>query len=382
MLYAIDVLESLDKRNLITPLLLYHESPKVRARALTALAGGAARAGERSGGPNVQRMLGDEHAEVRAAAVGALAAIGDESETELVRPVSGRRQPAPRRDRRGGARAQRRARPIDRPRRSRRSRGCRRDPDRPQRVAPRSGDRAAADPAIRALSQLLVPLLLDPNPRVAEEAMRSVRQIGQRDFLFVPALVSLLRNRRLKGAARDVLVGYGEEVVAALEHFLRDPDEDIWVRRHIPATLARIPSQKSMDVLVAALDGETDGFLRFKLVSAIDRLRREHAELTFDTKPLEALLLREGDALLRVPVAALQPVRARRRSPRDGLLDEALDEKIARSRNRVFLLLGLLYPLARHRRGALGARARRRARQGVGVRVPRQRARRPRSAAG
>ena len=35
--YAIDVLESLDKRNLITPLLLYHESPKVRARALTAL---------------------------------------------------------------------------------------------------------------------------------------------------------------------------------------------------------------------------------------------------------------------------------------------------------------------------------------------------------
>ena len=30
VLYAIDVLESLDKRNLITPLLLYHESPKVR----------------------------------------------------------------------------------------------------------------------------------------------------------------------------------------------------------------------------------------------------------------------------------------------------------------------------------------------------------------
>ena len=34
----------------------------------------------------------------------------------------------------------------------------------------------------------------------------------------------------------------------------------------------------------------------------------------------------------------------RERLPRDGLLDEALEEKIARSRNRVFLLLGLLYP--------------------------------------
>ena len=29
-----------------------------------------------------------------------------------------------------------------------------------------------------------------------------------------------------------------------------DREEDVWVRRHIPATLARIPSQKSMDVLV------------------------------------------------------------------------------------------------------------------------------------
>jgi hypothetical protein len=37
VLYAIDVLESLDKRNLVTPLLLHHESPAVRERALRAL---------------------------------------------------------------------------------------------------------------------------------------------------------------------------------------------------------------------------------------------------------------------------------------------------------------------------------------------------------
>jgi hypothetical protein len=34
VVYAIDMLESLDKRNLVTPLLLYHESPEVRRRAL------------------------------------------------------------------------------------------------------------------------------------------------------------------------------------------------------------------------------------------------------------------------------------------------------------------------------------------------------------
>ena len=37
VLYAIDVLESLDKRNLVTPLLLHHESSAVRVRALAAL---------------------------------------------------------------------------------------------------------------------------------------------------------------------------------------------------------------------------------------------------------------------------------------------------------------------------------------------------------
>ena len=83
--YAIDVLESLDKRNLITPLLLYHESPKVRARALTALSA-APREVAAKWRAGVQRMLGDESAEVRAAAVGALATLGGEAQTDLVRP--------------------------------------------------------------------------------------------------------------------------------------------------------------------------------------------------------------------------------------------------------------------------------------------------------
>ena len=50
-----------------------------------------------------------------------------------------------------------------------------------------------------------------------------------------------MRNRLLKSAARGVLVGYGPEILGTLEYFLHDQDEDIWVRRHIPSTLAQIP---------------------------------------------------------------------------------------------------------------------------------------------
>ena len=57
----------------------------------------------------------------------------------------------------------------------------------------------------------------------------------------MPPLVSLLRNRRLKSSARAVLVGYGEAVVAPLAYFMRDREEDIWIRRHVPSTLALLP---------------------------------------------------------------------------------------------------------------------------------------------
>ena len=133
--------------------------------------------------------------------------------------------------------------------------------------------------------RLLIPLLYDEAPEVAHEAMDSVQSAGKADFIFVPTLVALLRNRQLKARARAVLVSYGEPVVDVLAHFLRDPEEDIWVRRHIPTALSQIPSQKAVDVLVAAL-AEPDGFLRFKVIAALDRLRRSDAPLSFARETL------------------------------------------------------------------------------------------------
>ena len=181
--------------------------------------------------------------------------------------------------------------------------------------------------------------------------MRTVRERGQGDFLFVPALVSLLRHRGLKAPARDVLVGYGEEVVPALAHFLRDPEEDIWVRRHVPSTLSRIPCQASMDVLVAALVDEKDAFLRYKCVAAIDRLHDEHPELTFDPKPIETLAWLEGMQFYQF-LSYHDNLFTRGGITTPCLLKSLLEEKRARARDRVFFMLALLYP----RRDVMAAR--------------------------
>jgi CRP-like cAMP-binding protein len=171
--------------------------------------------------------------------------------------------------------------------------------------------------------------------------MESVRASGAGDFVFVPTLVALLRHRRLKGQARSVLVSYGEPVIDVLAHFMRDPEEDIWVRRHIPATLALIPSQKSADVLAAALD-ESDGFLRFKVVSALERLRREKDTLTLPRETIEKLTLAEGRQYFNY-LSLRYNLFGKQALPADSLLARALDQKMERIVDRIFRLLGLTY---------------------------------------
>jgi ATP:ADP antiporter, AAA family len=339
VVYAIDVLESLDKQNLVTPLLLYHESPKVRQRALAAL--GAVRGDIAvQWEPQIRRMLSDPDSGVRAGAMGALVTISQEDAASLARPLL--TDPDPRIRATAAVALAGSARPQDVDLAERTLTELTSDTSDQAQAARR--DVAAAvrqipDPRFR---RLLIPLLYDPDPEVADEAMTTVQSGSADDFVFVPTLVALLRNRELKGRARATLVRYGAPVIDILAHFLQDPDEDIWVRRHIPGTLAQIPSQKSVDVLVAALK-ERDGFLRYKAIAALDHLRREHDKLTFPKEPIEALVLHEGQHFFNY-LSLSYNLFAKGRLDQDSLLADALEQKVERTKNRVYLLLSLIYP--------------------------------------
>jgi AAA family ATP:ADP antiporter len=339
VVYAIDVLEALDRRHLITPLLLHHESPAVRERALGLISSMPVNAAARWL-PTIQRMLGDESPEVRAAAVGAMASIRNEQVTDLVRPLLQDKDP----------RIVMMAAMILGPSEHEA------DKDAAEQVLtqlvsdPRD---AAADVrrdfaiAIRQVPhahfrRLLIPLLHDSHPAVAEEAMRSVRQLGTADFIFVPTLISLLRDRRLKSRAREALVGCGEPVLPILSHFLRDEEEDIWIRRHIPATIAMIPCQAAADILIDAIN-QPDSFLRFKIITALERLRRTQPQLDLRHGPIEELTLKECSQCSHYrDIASLFPAGLSLQD--ETLAPRALDEKMKRALDRVYRLLGLLYP--------------------------------------
>ena len=339
VLYAIDVLESLDKRNLVTPLLLHHESPAVRARALAALAGGHPDIAHRWQS-TVERLVDDPDPDVRAKAIVTLARVRNEDAASLARGLL--EQGSPRMAASAAVVLAASSRAADaalaESTLSRLATGTQ------DALADVRRDVARALPQIQnpRSRTLLIPLLQDHDPSVSEAAMRSVRALRPLDPLFVPTLISLLGDRRLKSGARDVLVQYGEPVLDLLGHVLADPDEDVWVRRHVPATLARIPCQRAMDLLVDSLT-DRDGFLRYKVVAALEALRRDHPALTFPRDPIDALVVAEARHYFQY-VVLLDDVFTRPAISSDALLDQTLREKEARSVDRAYRLLTLLYP--------------------------------------
>jgi ATP/ADP translocase/CRP-like cAMP-binding protein/HEAT repeat protein len=340
VVYAVDLLESLDKRHLVTPLLLHHESAEVRARALrTASAASPEQGAHWLRG--VERSLKDPDGKVRIAAVRALAAMNREDATDLTRGFL--KDPDPLMVVSAACALAESSNEADRGVAEEALRQLASDTR--EQAAPIRAEVAKAlgdvdDPKFRPL---LVPLMFDADLDVAREAIQSAGRLGprDRDFLFVPPLVSLMRNRLLKRAAREVLVSYGGDVVDALAYFLNDPDEDIWVRRHVPATLGLIPTQRSMDVLAAALD-HRDGFVRFKAGTAVERLRRAAPELTIDPALIERQVLQESTRAFNA-LTLHHNLFVSGGLDKSSLLAEALTEKNERAVGRIFRLLGLLH---------------------------------------
>lgn len=340
VIYAMDLLESLDKRHLVTPLLLHHDDPAVRARALEiAGAVGADRGTHWLRG--VERSLKDSEGAVRLAAVRALASFRREDAHDLMRgflhdddphmvvtAASALAESSEAADR-AAAIATLQALTDDV-----------REQNAPVR---REVARALGTMRAPELRPLLVPLMFDADLDVAREAIRSAGRLGggAGDFLFVPPLVSLMRNRLLKRAAREVLVGYGDAVVDTLAYFMGDPDEDIWVRRHVPSTLAHIPTPRSLEVLVGALE-HPDGFLRYKAGAAIERLRRTAPQLALDRTVIERQILQETTRAFGA-LTLHHNLSTGGTRERGSLLAQALAEKHQRAVGRIFRLLGLLY---------------------------------------
>lgn len=292
VLHSLELLSAHDQGNLVPPLLLHHTDSRVRKKTLKILAD----SGREDAVELVKEAITDDNAEVRSGAMQTLAKLSGEKSSSLMRER------------------------LD-------------DPDPELRatavasllvahdwhsasLASEALGKMVADPdpvvrseAARALGQVTAPvaesvmlqLLYDSDLTVIRKAIHSIRTRLDRDGpnpIYVPTLVSLMGNRRLKHEAREALVATGEDAVQPLRHFMESDDEQIWVRRAVPKTLALLGVQPAADALEESLNAG-DTILRSKMVEALCFMRTRHRGTRFTGRLIRAQVQAEASRYLR-----------------------------------------------------------------------------------
>jgi len=184
---------------------------------------------------------------------------------------------------------------------------------------------------------LLSKLLADPDPVVAREAIHSVAKLGKRRL--VPALLDCLSHHELRAEAANALGGFGDSIVGALRDHLGDTSVSIEARREVPGIMVRIGTPAAAQVLMEKLL-ESDTTLRFRTMSALNKLQRLHPEIETDTQMLETVLAAEivGHYRSYQILDKLGPAEG------EDPIARALNESMQQELERVFRVLGLLYP--------------------------------------
>jgi ATP:ADP antiporter, AAA family len=185
---------------------------------------------------------------------------------------------------------------------------------------------------------LLSTLVSDSALPVAREAIRSVGKLRKRRM--APDLLDLLANHELAADAAKALGQFGNAIVGSLQDHLADPSIPIVSRREIPAILVSLGTAAATHVLNENLL-ERDTTLRFHIISALNKLHRLHPEVEPDTQMLETALAAEiiGHYRSYQILAKLNPV-GDSQEPMTRALNESLHQEL----ERIFRLLGLLYP--------------------------------------
>jgi ATP:ADP antiporter, AAA family len=194
-------------------------------------------------------------------------------------------------------------------------------------------------------ARFLDPFIDDPDPRVRATALRSAALLGHAEY--ADRMIAALADAGTRTAAREALATLGPDMAVPLANALLDENTPARVRRAIPATLAHMPTQDTVDAMLRlVLDPLTDQLLDYRTLKALSKMRAAHAGVPFDAELVLEVARRECDAAASY-AAVLQglntPVETARRTTTDALLAAALTDSYRERREGVFRCLGMLH---------------------------------------
>ncbi|HZD31551.1 MAG TPA: Npt1/Npt2 family nucleotide transporter, partial [Candidatus Angelobacter sp.] len=185
---------------------------------------------------------------------------------------------------------------------------------------------------------LLATLLHDPAQPVVRQAIRSVGALQKPSL--AANLLELLPNPELSSEVAEALAKFGDQVVILLSGKLGDSRCCMETRRAIPPILVSIGTPAAAGALCDNLL-ERDTTLRFHMISALNKIHQLHPEIVLDMQLVETVLAAEITGHYR-------SYQIQEALGLTGTADEpvmhALQDSIQQELERIFRLLGLLYP--------------------------------------
>ncbi len=210
--------------------------------------------------------------------------------------------------------------------------------------SPEAGRRALAAIGVELQadgeSRVLENLLRDDDPRVAKAAARTAGKLQSRTYL--DGLLSMLTSSKFRSYAVEALAAFGDRIVGTLGDVMLDTTTPIAVRRQIPRVLQNIPSQRTVDLLLACLN-EPDLTVRASILKALNIIRENHPKLNYGRESVSQQIMSEARYYYEMS-AALAPFRNSHETPAARLLYETLEARLKGTLERLFRLLGLRYP--------------------------------------
>ena len=184
----------------------------------------------------------------------------------------------------------------------------------------------------------LFKLLQSGDPKVAGHAIVAAGDLGK--LRFVPLLLERLGDTECQSAATKSLEKFGNRILGTLRDYLSDGEVPMELRRQIPSILVDIGTTESGSVLVESLL-QGDSALRFRVISALNKFRQAHPDTKLDDQLIETVLAAEIIGHYRSYQAI--GVLGEQLDTADPSL-KALGESRTQEVERIFRLLGILFP--------------------------------------
>ena len=184
----------------------------------------------------------------------------------------------------------------------------------------------------------LAHLLADPDPEIAGLAIEAAGELRERKL--VPQLLERLGEPDCRDAAVNALSNFENRILGTLNDYLRDDEMSISNRSELPGVLVAIGTPEALEILTDNLF-QGDSFLRFRVISALNKFQQAHPEIKVDNEMIETVLAAEilGHYRSYQALGAL-------RDPleQDDPAMKAFRESMDKETERIFRLLGVLFP--------------------------------------